>query len=130
MSGAQLGPSGVAGATEATADFAGDIIVDLSDANFVSFTSRVGSKMVIGIRDGSSAPLNLPNVALYVITHEMGHALGLGHNNDATTLMCGRPALCRPAVFASNVGHVFPITDVEQGFLLQLYPPSWAPAAR
>ena len=130
LSSAQLTTVDDSAAPDTLTEIQGDIIVALSDADFVSFTSRVGRKVVIGIRDGSSAPLNLPNVALNVITHELGHALGLGHNNDATTLMCGRPALCRPVAFESAVTHVFPITDVEQGFLLQLYPSTWAPVAR
>src|SRR5262249_52772772 len=109
-------------------DTRGEIIVALSNAEFVSFTSPVGANVVIGIRNGNSLPLSLPNVALNVITHEMGDAIGLGHNNDETTLMCGRPAACRPDAFESDVEHIFPVTDVEAGFLLDLYPPTWTPA--
>lgn len=47
-------------------------------------------------------PLTLANVARNVIAHELGHAIGLGHNNDAAKLMCGRPAPCRPDVFRSR----------------------------
>ena len=30
------------------------------------------------------------------------------------TLMCGRPAPCRPAVFASDTVHFFPLTAVDE----------------
>jgi hypothetical protein len=120
-----LGGTVTAGAPQWITDTHGSIIVALSNAEFVSFTSLVGSNVVIGIRNGKSVPLALPNVALNVITHEMGHAIGLGHNNDPTTLMCGRPADCRPDAFESDDERVFPVTDVEAGFLLDLYPPTW-----
>jgi hypothetical protein len=40
-------------------------------------------------------------------------------------LMCGRPAPCRPAVFASDEPRVFPLTDAERRQLLGMYPPTW-----
>ena len=48
-----------------------------------------------GIRGSSLSPMNLPNVARNVIAHELGHAIGLGHNADPTTLM--RPTRVLPA---------------------------------
>jgi len=122
-----LGGNVTAEAPQWIAESRGTIIVALSNAEFVSFTSSVGANVVIGIRNGQSFPLALPNVARNVITHEMGHAIGLGHNNNQTTLMCGRPAACRPDAFESDVEHVLPVTDVEAGFLLDLYPPTWTP---
>jgi hypothetical protein len=105
----------------------GDLIVVLSDGDFVSFTGPFLSdgRRLVGIRGYQVPPLTLPNVARNVIAHELGHAIGLGHNDDPRNLMCGRPASCRPDAFRSNVEHYFPLMEEEKQFLLTLYPPSW-----
>jgi len=105
----------------------GDLIVALSDGDFVSFSTAPGptARVMVGIRDSQTPPLNLPNVARNVIAHELGHAIGLGHNNDPTKLMVGRPSPYRPDVYQSSVERYFPITEVEKAFLLKLYPPTW-----
>jgi hypothetical protein len=110
---------------QSIASFAGDLIVVLSDAEFVSFTSRIGDRVLVAIKNGSNPPLNLPNVLPNVIAHEIGHALGLQHNADPTTLMCGRPAPCRPAAFASDEPRMFPLTPADLARLRQLYSPRW-----
>ena len=107
----------------------GDIILALSDGDFILFARRLpaGARVVVGIRSDQLPPLKLPNVACNVIAHELGHAIGLGHNDDPTTLMCGRPAPCRPAVFRSDVAKFFPLTEADKALLLRLYAPTWAP---
>jgi hypothetical protein len=110
---------------ETFASFGGDLIIVLSDAEFVSFTSRIGGRMLVAIKNGSTPPLNLPNVLPNVIAHEIGHALGLQHNADPTTLMCGRPAPCRPAAFVSDEPRMFPLTSADIARLHELYPANW-----
>jgi hypothetical protein len=107
----------------------GNIVVALSDADFVSFCCRrmADAKALVAIKSGLAYPLTLPNVARNVIAHELGHAIGLGHNRDAALLMCGRPAACRPMAFQSATEHYFPLADDEKQLLLSLYPADWRP---
>jgi hypothetical protein len=105
----------------------GEILVYLGETAFVSFVSPVSNngKRVVGIRNVFSRPMNLPNVAINVITHELGHALGIGHNSDESTLMCGRPANCRPDAFNSLEEKLFPLSPSEISQIQTMYPKAW-----
>jgi Matrixin len=108
-------------------DLPDDITIFLALSEFVSFASpfNENGKRIVGIRGASFPPMNLPNVARNVIAHELGHAIGLRHNSDPTTLMCGRPSPCRPAVFRSDQPRMFPLTGAEKSLLLAMYPSQW-----
>lgn len=105
----------------------GDLIIVLSEGNFISFGARspTEKKALIGIKNQNLYPLTLPNVTRNVIAHEIGHVVGLGHNADPTKLMCGRPAPCRPNVFESEEAKIFPLTDEEEEMLKTLYSENW-----
>jgi hypothetical protein len=108
----------------------GDIVVALSDGDFISFAARPtpDDKALVAIKNHRLFPLTLPNVARNVIAHELGHAIGLRHNDDPTTLMCGRPAPCRPELFAAEGAKYFPLNDADRSKLRRMYPPSWRAA--
>jgi hypothetical protein len=124
-----LNRTGLPGFPEAARALPGDLIVVLSEGEFVSFAARWPSsgKALVGIRTQRTPPLSLPNVARNLIAHELGHAIGLGHNADPAMLMCGRPAPCRPDAFFSRTERFFPLTEGDRAELLRMYPADWTP---
>jgi hypothetical protein len=105
----------------------GNIVVALSEGDFISFGVRwpTTEKAIVAIKTDRTWPMTLPNVARNLITHEIGHVIGLRHNSDPAMLMCGRPASCRPDAFASPIERFFPLSSEEEALLLTYYPADW-----
>jgi len=100
-------------------DVPADVVIVLADGEFPSYTLRGDTRgeALVAIRSADSLPLSNANVARNVIAHELGHALGLEHNGDPRMLMCGRPAPCRPDIFAADRRIFFPLTEEERAQL-------------
>ena len=119
----RLGPISIrSGGAEAAEP--GKIVVVLSDGVFISHADRLpgGEGALVMIRSDRVPPLSQPNVARNVIVHELGHAIALGHNSDPAKLMCGRPAPCRPGLFASSTPQTFPLSSADRANLRAMYP--------
>jgi hypothetical protein len=124
-SGFRLGPVSTGGSASGQP---GAIVVVLSDGGtFVSHVRRLPGRQgaIAMIRGANVPPLTMPNVARNVIAHELGHAIGLGHNSNPALLMCGRPAPCRPDAFVSQTPRYFPLSGADRSKLLAMYPPGW-----
>jgi hypothetical protein len=107
----------------------GDVIVALSDGKFKSFAFSppyrpglpASRKVLVAI---ASYPVGMSNVVPNVVAHEFGHAIGLSHNHDPTSLMCDGSAWCWPQFPRKGF---LPLTSGDLQRLLEMYPPNWQP---
>jgi hypothetical protein len=96
-----------------------DVVIFLASSDLISvgFAPHRNRPGMIILREADDPPLSMSNVARNVVAHELGHVLGLEHNDDRALLMCGRPASCRPFVYRSPELHWFPLSDEEKAWL-------------
>ena len=103
----------------ALAEIPGDTVVLLSTQSIFSFAWPIGDRgrYLLAIQTDQTPPLNAFGVSRNVIAHELGHSLGLTHNADPTTLMCGP---CVSSVFTSDEPPFLPLTPQDRAQLLGL----------
>lgn len=99
----------------------GDIVVLLSRQNLMSFAWPVDQteRYFVAIGTRSDDPAANPVATHNVVAHELGHALGLVHNDDPAALMCSP---CRAALIAAYTERFLPLTPADHARLHELYP--------
>jgi hypothetical protein len=108
----------------ALTDLDGDIIVLLSRQDIMSYAwpmPRVSPpRYFVVIRAVRGPYRNDPMVSRHVVAHELGHALGLDHNAEPHTLMCGP---CQPLTAEPDATGFLPLTDGDRERLRDLHAP-------
>jgi hypothetical protein len=100
------------------AEIHGDIIVLLSTQSIFTFTWPISDpdRYFLAIQTDRVPPLDAPGVSRNVIAHELGHALGLVHNGDETSLMCSP---CRSEALKPD-SPFLPLTPGDRARLIEL----------
>ena len=99
-----------------------DIVVLLSRQDILSYTwplPRVDPvRHLVVIRRARGLDRGDAMVSRHVVAHELGHALGLLHNESPDTLMCGP---CQPLTSEPDETGFLPVTEAERARLVALH---------
>ena len=100
-----------------------DVILLLSAQDILSFAwplPRIDpARYLVVIRSVRSPDRGDAMVTRHVVAHELGHALGLLHNEEPDTLMCGP---CQPLASTPDETGYLPLTAAERERLRALHP--------
>ena len=113
------GPSEPVAPVEIT-DFDSNVVLLLSRQDLMSFAWPLPRRPghFIAIEEDRHAMAQNPNIARNIIAHEIGHTLGLSHNNDPTSLMCGP---CRTNELSIDHPEYMHLTDTDRQILRKHY---------
>ena len=101
-------------------DLGVEAVVLLSRQDLMSFAWPVPRRPghFVAIEEDRTAMAVNPNIARNIIAHEIGHTLGLRHNRDPTTLMCGP---CRTHELAVDRPEYMRLTERDRRRLIERY---------
>lgn len=105
----------------ALVDLGADVVLLLSRQDILSFTwplPRTPRRHLVIVRRVGGPYRTDPMVTKHVVAHELGHVLGLDHNAEPHTLMCGP---CQPLTAEPDATGFLPLTAGDRARLVELH---------